>query len=84
LGDKKNQKHPVRMDTGRPFRLSTEDDKRLAQECVFCYEFGLASGKVGQHFKQERGSVRFCPGDEAVVKRPKTKACQLRDESENL
>ena len=32
---------------------------------------------------RERGGVRFGPGDEAVVERPKTKACQPRDEGKN-
>jgi hypothetical protein len=79
----KNQEHLVRFGTGRPFHLSPEDDKLLTQECVFCHEFRLASGKVCQRPQMERGGVRFCPGDEAVVERPKTKACQPRDEGEN-
>src|SRR5262249_19712598 len=60
----KNQKHAVRLGTGRLFHLSTENDQRLSQECVFCHEFGLASAKVSQHPQQERGGVRFGPGDE--------------------
>jgi len=32
---------------------------------------------------RERGGVRFCPGDEAVVERPKTIYCQPCDEGEN-
>jgi hypothetical protein len=44
---------------------------------------GLATGLVCQHQEQERGGVRFGPADEAVVERPKTKACQPRDESKN-
>ena len=79
----KHQKHPVRFGTARSFHLSTEDDKLLTEERVFCHEFGLASGKVCQHPQHERGSARFCPGDEAVVKRLKTKACQPLDEGEN-
>jgi hypothetical protein len=44
----KHQEHPVRFGTGRSFHLSSEDNKLLAQERVFCHEFGLASGKVCQ------------------------------------
>ena len=55
----------------------------LTQERVFCHELGLAPGKVGHHSQQERGGVWFGPGDEAVVERLKTKACQPRDEREN-
>jgi hypothetical protein len=79
----KNQEHPVRFGTGRSFHLSPEDDKRLSKERVFCHEFGPASGKVCQRPQQERGGVWFCPADEAVVERPKTKACQSLDEGEN-
>ena len=79
----KHEEHAVRPGTGRPFHLSTEDDQRLSQECVFCHKFGLASGKVCQHAQHERGGVLFGPGDEAVVERLKTKACQPRDEREN-
>ncbi len=55
----------------------------LTQERVFCHELGLATGLVGQRPQQERGGVRYGPGDEAVVERPKTKSCQPRDEGEN-
>ena len=79
----KNQEHVVRFGIGKPFHLSTENDQRLSQERVFCHEFGLASGKVCQRPQQERGGVRFSPGDEAVVERLKAKAYQPRDEGEN-
>ncbi len=64
---KKNQEHPVRFGTGGSFHLSPDDDQLLTKKRVFCHEFGLASGKVCQRPQQERGGVRFCPGDEAVV-----------------
>ncbi len=79
----KNQEHSVRFGTGRSSHLSMEDDQLLAKDRVFCYEFGLASGKVCQRPQHERGGVRFCPGDEAAVERLKTKACQPLDEGEN-
>ena len=60
-----------------------EADQRLSHERDFCHEFGLASGKVCQHPQQERGGVRFCPGDETVVERLKTKSCQPLDKDEN-
>jgi len=47
----KNQEHPVRFGTGRSFHLSPEDNQLLAQEHVFCHEFGLASLKVCQRPK---------------------------------
>jgi hypothetical protein len=59
--------------------------QRLSQECVFCREFGLVSGKVCQHPHHERGGgVRFGPVSETVVKRLKAKACQAFDEEKNL
>ncbi len=79
----KNQEHPVRFGTGRSFHLSTQDDQLLTQECVFSHQFGFASGKVCQCPQHERGGVRFGPRDEAMVERPKTKACQPCDEREN-
>jgi len=79
----KNQEHPVRFGTDRSFPLSPKDDKRLSKKRVFCHEFGFASGKVCQRPQQEKGEVRFCPGDEAVVERLKTKACQPLDKGEN-
>ena len=79
----KHQEHPIRIGTGRSFHLSPEDDQLLAQERVFCHEFGLASGKVCQRPQQERGGVRFGPGDEAVVERLETKAYQPLDKGEN-
>ena len=79
----KNQEHPVRFGTGRLFHLSTEDDQGLSQERVFCHEFVLAPGKVCQRPQQERGGVRFCPGDKAVMERLKPNACLLLDEDEN-
>ncbi len=79
----KHQEHAVRLGTGSPFHLSTQDDQLLTEECVFCHEFGFASGKVGQRPQQERSGVRFGPNDETVVERLKTKTCQPRDEREN-
>src|SRR5215469_16204350 len=80
----KNQEHPVRFGTGRSFHLSAEDNELLVQERVFCHEYRLATGLVSQCQEQERGVVRFCPGDEAVVERLKTQACQPLDTGENL
>ena len=77
------REHPVRLGTGRSFHLSPQNDQLLTQERVFCHELGLAPGKVGQHSQQERGGVWFGPGDEAMVERLKTKACQPRDEGKN-
>ena len=78
-----DQEHAVPLGTCRSFHLATQDDHLLTQQCVFCHQFGLASGKVSQRRKQQRGGVRFYPGDEAEVERPKTKACQPRDEGKN-
>ncbi len=79
----KNQQHAVRLGIGRPFHLSTQDNQRLSEECVFCHKLRLALGKVGQRPQQERGGVWFGSDDETVMKRLKTQACQLRDEREN-
>ena len=79
----KHQEYPIRFGTGGSFHLSAEDNELLAKECVFRHEFGLASGKVCQRPQQERGGVRFCPGDKAVMERLKPNACLLLDEDEN-
>jgi len=79
----KHQEYPIRFDTDGSFHLSPQNDELLTQERVFCHEFGLASGKVGQRPQQERSGVRFGPGDEAMVERLKTKACQPITEGEN-
>jgi hypothetical protein len=80
----KHQEHAIRFGTDGSLGVSAQDNQLLAQERVFCHEFGLASGKVCQRPQQERGGVRFGPGDEAVVERPKAKAYQTPDEGENL
>src|SRR5947209_7073703 len=77
-----DHEHAVRPGTGRSFHLSPQNNELLTQESVFCDKLGLASGKVGQR-PQQRGSVGFGPGEEAVVERLKTQACQARDEREN-
>ena len=58
-------------------------DERLSQEGVFCDQFGLSSGKVGQRQEQERGAVRCGPGDEAVAERPQAQMCHPCDDREN-
>ena len=70
----KNQEHPVRFGTGRSFHLSPEDNQLLAQERVFCHEFGLASSKVSQCPQEKSGGGWFDPVDETVVERLKVKA----------
>ena len=62
-----DQEHPVGPGTGRPFHLSTQGDQLLTQQGVFCHKLRLGSRKIGQCTQQERGGVRFCPDDEAVV-----------------
>jgi hypothetical protein len=37
----KHQKNPIRFGAGWSFHLSAQDDKLLAQERIFCHEFGL-------------------------------------------
>src|SRR5215469_2048537 len=78
-----DQEHAVRLGTGRSFHLSTQDDHLLAQQCIFCDQFGLPSGKVGQRPQQEGGGVWLGPSEVAVMERPKTQAYQLHDEDEN-
>ena len=77
-----DQEHPVFPGTSRPFHLSTENDHLLTEERIFCHQLGLASGKVGQRPQKQRGGVWCGPGDEAMVERLKTQACQPRDEGE--
>jgi len=79
----KNQKQAVRRGRGGSFHLSPENDELLTQERVFCHQLGLAPGKVGQCQEQQRGGLQCGPGDEAVVERPKTNACQALQEGEN-
>ena len=79
-----DQKQPIRFGAGWSFHLSAQDDKLLAQERVFCHEFGRASGKVCQDPHHEiGGGVWFGPVNEAVVERLKAKACQPLDEGKN-
>ena len=78
-----DQEYAVRLGTGRPFHLTTQDDQLLTQQGVFCHKLGLAPGKVDQRPQLERGCLRCGPGDEEVVERPKTISCQPRDEGEN-
>jgi hypothetical protein len=42
----KQQKHPIRFVAGWSFHLSTQDEKLLSEQRVFCHEFGLAPGRV--------------------------------------
>ncbi|TMD66120.1 MAG: hypothetical protein E6I91_09495 [Chloroflexi bacterium] len=78
-----DQEHAVCLATGRSFHLSTQDDHLLAQEGIFCDQFGLTSGKVGQRPQQEGGGVWLDPSEVAVMERSKTQAYQLHDEDEN-
>ena len=78
-----DQKHAVRFGTGRSFDLSTQDDQRLSKKGIFCDQFGLTSGKVGQCAKQERGGIWFGPSDIAAVKRLKAMASQPLEKGEN-
>ena len=79
----KDQEHPVGLLEDWSFDVSAEDDEWLAQKCIFCHEFGLASGKVCQRPSYESGIGWFGPVDEAVVERLKAHACQAHDEGEN-
>jgi len=79
----KHQEHPIRFRACWPFHLAPEDNQRLSQQGVFSHQLRLATGLVGQCSQQERGGVRCGPGNEAVVERPKTQACQPRDEGED-
>ena len=78
-----DQQHAVHLGAGRPFHLSTQDDQLLAKERIFCDQFGLTPGKVSQRPQQERGGVRFNPGDEAVVQRLKAMTYQPLETGEN-
>ena len=42
----KHEEHAIRFGTGGSFHLSAEGNELLMEQCVFCHEFGLASGKV--------------------------------------
>jgi hypothetical protein len=78
-----DQEHAVRLGTGWSFHLSPENNELLTEEGIFCHELGLATGLVGQRPQKLRGGVGFGPGDEAVVERLKTNACQALQEGEN-
>jgi len=76
---KKHQEHAVRLGTGRSFHLSTQDEKLLSEQCVFCHEFGLAPGKVSHSSQEERGSGWFGPVNQAGVERLEAPACHVLD-----
>jgi hypothetical protein len=80
----KYHEYTIRFGTDGSFHLSAEDDELLAEEGVFCHEFGLASGKVSHGSQKKRGIGWFGPVDEAVLERLKAKACQSLDEGENI
>jgi len=42
----KHQQESIRFGAGWSFHVSAQDDKRLSEKCVFCHEFGLATGLV--------------------------------------
>jgi hypothetical protein len=79
----KHEKHTICFGTGGSFKLSAEDNELLTEQCVFCHEFGLASGKVSHCPQYERGVGWFCPLDEAVMERLKADAYQLLHEGDN-
>ena len=79
-----HQEHAIGFRASRSFDLSTKENQLLAQERIFCHEFGRASGKVSHGSHYERGVGWFGQVDETVVERLlKAKACQSRDEGEN-
>jgi hypothetical protein len=61
-----------------------QDNERLSQECVFCYELGLTSRKIGQHTQEKSGAGWFGPVNELAGERLKAKASSTSDEGENL
>jgi hypothetical protein len=77
-----HQEYAIRLGTGRSFHLSPKNNELLTQQCVFCDEFGLVSGKVSQRPQQQRGGVGFGPGDVAAVERLKAKTCHSRHEGQ--
>ena len=62
--------------------MSTEDNERLSEECVFCHEFVLATGLVSHRSQDERVVGWFCPLDEAMMERLKADAAQLLHEGD--
>ena len=78
-----HQKHAICSRASRSFDLSAKDNQLLAQERVFCHEFGRASGKVCCRPQHERGSGWLCPVNEAAVERLKAYACQSFDEGDD-
>jgi hypothetical protein len=56
----KHQEHPIHFGACWSFDVSAEDDNRLLEKCVFCHQFGLASGKVRHRSQDERAyAFRF-------------------------
>ncbi len=64
--------------------INCEVAHQLVISSIFCQRASpMALWKVCQRPQQERDGALFCPGDEAVVERLKTKACQPLDTGEN-
>ena len=64
--------------------INCEVAHQLVISSIFCQRASpMALWKVCQRPQQERDGALFCPGDEAVVERLKTKASQPRDDGEN-
>ena len=79
-----HQEHPICFGVSRSFDLSTENNQLLTQKRIFCHEFGLASGKVGQRSHEKRGVGWFGPVNEAALKQLKADAYQLLHGGDNI
>ena len=56
-----DEEYAIGPGDGWSFHLSLKDDELLAEEGIFCHQFRLASGQVGQGGERQGGCERFRP-----------------------
>jgi hypothetical protein len=61
------QEESIGPGTRWAFHLSTEDDQLLAQQRIFCDEFGLGASKIGESSCQEGSALWPCPVQYTVL-----------------
>ena len=75
----KDQKYSVCFPVYWSFDLSTQDDQLLPQQCVFCQQFGFASGQIGERPKHEESLWWFDPSRNTFLERVKAETELLLD-----
>jgi hypothetical protein len=75
----KYEEHSICFLVYRSFDLSTQDDQLVSQQCVFCQQFGFASGQIGERFEYKGGRQWFDPPQNPFLKRMQVQTDALFD-----